>query len=113
MILSEKRSKPVETMRPYCKNLLRALLGQNPFQAELDELRERYDKTAERVAELNEFYFKSIEKFDKTNRQVRDYQRLIEQLRTRVFECEEQLSEYRKENNRLRGLQQAAADKGV
>lgn len=94
------------TVKQYFKNLIRALLGRNPFQMELDEVREMYEKTAERVSELQEYYFKIVEQMDQSKRQMKDDQRLIESLRDRVGECQEETEYYRKENNRLRRLLQ-------
>lgn len=95
-------------MKQYFKNLLKALLGQNPYQMELDELRQNYHKTADRVDELNSFYFESVAKFDQTRKQMIGSQKLIENLRTRVSEYKEELEGSRKDNSRLRRLLQEA-----
>jgi len=96
----------VETIKRYFTNLFRALVGNNPFRMELDEVREMYEKTAERVSELQEYYFKMVEQMDHSKRQMKGYQQLIENLRDRVGECQEEVAHYRKENNRLRRLLQ-------
>ena len=95
---------PVKTMKKYLANLLCSLSGHNPFQMELDALRERYDKTAERVEELNDLYYKSLETFDDTRKQMLGYQKLIENLRMRICEYADQIETARKENNRLKRL---------
>ena len=96
----------VKTMRKYLTNLFHSLMGHNPYQMELDALRECYEKTAERVGELNDFYYKSLDKFDDARKQVLGYQKLIENLRTRISEYENMVDEYRKENNRLHSMLQ-------
>jgi hypothetical protein len=45
-------------MRRYFKNLLSALLGNNPYEAERDELRRQMEQAGENVRGLNERYYK-------------------------------------------------------
>ena len=101
-------------MRRYFKNLLIALMGRNPYQIELDELREHYEKAAERVNELNEFYFKMVEKMDKTKKRMNDYQTLIENLRNRLAEKEteneQQGADFRERMERMKADYQKRID---
>lgn len=78
-------------MRRYLKNLIIALMGRNPYRMELDDLTEKYEKTAERVYGLNDIYFKMVEKMEETKMRMNDYQTLVENLRQRVAEKEVEL----------------------
>ena len=73
----------------YIKNLMTALLGDNPYRKELEEIRGRYEKTAVRVAQLEEIRFRLEEQMDGTEKQLASYQSLIENLRERVREKDE------------------------
>lgn len=77
-------------MKHYLKNLLTALCGNNPYQMELDKVREEYSKTAGRVKELDELY-------GKVSQQLEGCQRLIENLRGRIAEKDELLRRTKKE----------------
>ena len=78
---------------PYFKNLTLALMGRDPFREELEQMTEHYEKTAEKVYELNDLYDKSVESLDKLGRQVADYEKLVENLRTRIEEKEDRIKE--------------------
>lgn len=97
-------------MKKYFRTLLLALLGRNPFQMELDELREHYEQASDRVVELYELYYKSVDNFDKTKQMVADYQTLIENLRERIGEYQERLDECQRDNIRLRSCQWSASN---
>lgn len=66
-------------MGAYFKNLATALFGRNPYQLELDRVREEYEKTAEQVRLLDEQY-------GKVQKKLSDYEQLIENLRKRIIE---------------------------
>ena len=87
-------------MKQYLRNLCLALCGNNPYQMELTDVREKYEKAAERVESLQELYFKGVELYDAVSRHVagleklvadgkeqeKNLQRLVENLRGRVSE---------------------------
>ena len=73
-------------MKHYFKNLVTALCGSNPYQLELDDVREKYEKTAERVEQLEGLYNKALERWDEASKQLSSYQTLVENLRERVAE---------------------------
>lgn len=100
-----------QTMKKYFENLLQALLGRNPYQPELDELREHYEQAAERVQALTDIYYKTLEEFEAGKQRVLEYQRLTENLRQRIADYQEQVEEYRKETNRLRRSQHLSKKK--
>lgn len=73
----------------YIKNLMTALFGENPYRRELEEIRDHYEKTAERVAQLEDIRFMFEQKMDDTEKQLASYQALVENLRERVREKDE------------------------
>lgn len=77
-------------MKQYLKNLLTALCGNNPFQMELERVREEYEKTADRVKQLEGLH-------EKVSGQIVDYQALIENLRQRLAEKDELLKRTKEE----------------
>lgn len=91
-------------MRHYFRNLITALCGSNPYQMELDDIREKYGKTAERVGYLEDMYYKSLEKWDESckqneeaGRQLASFQKLVETLRGHIKEKDELLDQLKKE----------------
>lgn len=71
-------------MRQYFKNLLSALLGNNPYQAERDDLAVKLAKAGENVRGLNELYHNTLEKWETDKKQVASLQQLVENLRERI-----------------------------
>ena len=86
---------------PYFKNLTLALMGRDPFREELELTREQYEKTAEKVQELNDLYYKAVEKFEGTKKRVNDYETLIENLRQRIADKDCLLAEYNAKSEEL------------
>jgi len=71
-------------MRRYFKNLLSALLGNNPYQAERDDLEEKLAKASENVRGMNDLYYRALEKWDADKKQLSSLQQLVENLRSRI-----------------------------
>jgi predicted nucleic acid-binding Zn-ribbon protein len=71
-------------MRRYLKNLLSALLGKNPYQAERDELLRQMEQAAENVERLRDMYCAACEKWEQGDKQVASLQQLVENLRERI-----------------------------
>ena len=86
-------------MKRYLRNLLMAIIGRNPYQVELDELTEHYEKTAERVMRLEEMHLTLQMKLKETFKWVSDYQALVENLRKRLSDKDAELEDARKEYN--------------
>ena len=76
-------------MKRYIKNLLMALMGRNPFQRELKEVKEAYEETAKKVTGLSSLYKKVSEEMDAVEKQQKDYQTLVENYRERLKEKDE------------------------
>ena len=64
-------------MKQYLRNLCLALCGNNPYQVELTDVREKYEKAAERVESLQELYFKGVELYDAVSRHVAGLEKLV------------------------------------
>lgn len=85
-------------MRRYFKNLLSALLGNNPYEAELDDLRRQMEQASENVERLRDMYCAACEKWESAKRllsinreriekrdsQIASLQQLVENLRERI-----------------------------
>ncbi len=104
----------------YLKNLLIAFFGINPFQLELEQVKEDYKKTETRVARLDECYESLKKKMLSTHKKIGDYQRIIENLRQRIAEKDELLNRMKDEyqqrinkyNTKIDELQGKLASKG-
>ena len=115
-------------MKQYLRNLCLALCGNNPYQMELTDVREKYEKAAERVESLQELYFKGVELYDAVSRHVagleklvadgkeqeKNLQRLVENLRGRVSEKDgvlaQQGREFRERMERMKADYQRRID---
>lgn len=71
-------------MRRYLKNLFSALLGNNPYEAERDELAAKLEKAGENVRGLNELYYNMVERWEAEQKQMASLQQLVENLRERI-----------------------------
>ena len=71
-------------MKRYLKNLLAALLGNNPYEAERDELAAKLEQADENVRGLNELYYNMVERWEAEQKQVASLQQLVENLRERI-----------------------------
>lgn len=71
-------------MKQYFKNLLSALLGNNPYEAERDELAAKLEQAAENVEQLRNMYCTACEKWAQGDKQVASLQQLVENLRERI-----------------------------
>lgn len=71
-------------MKRYLKNLLSALLGNNPYEAERDELRRQMKQASENVERLRDMYCAACEKWAQGDKQVASLQQLVENLRERI-----------------------------
>ena len=80
-------------MRRYLKNVVMALLGRNPYREELDELKEKYEKTGENVKSLRGMYCDVVERWTEADKQAKSLQALVENLRERIREKDAGLEE--------------------
>ena len=71
-------------MKRYLKNLLSALLGNNPYEAERDEMRRQMEQASENVERLRDMYCAACEKWAQGDKQVASLQQLVENLRERI-----------------------------
>lgn len=71
-------------MKRYLKNLLAALLGNNPYEAERDEMAAKLEQAGENLRGLNELYYNVLEKWEAEQKQIASLQQLVENLRERI-----------------------------
>jgi len=84
-------------MKRYLKNLLAALLGNNPYEAERDELAAKLAKAAENVERLRDMYCAACEKWAQGDKQVASLQQLVENLRERIKDKDAAIEQLQKE----------------
>jgi chromosome segregation ATPase len=89
-------------MKRYLKNLLAALLGNNPYQAERDELAAKLEQAGDNVRGLNELYYTVLEKWAANKRQLASLQQLVENLRERIADKDAAIAQYIIEVDALR-----------
>jgi predicted nucleic acid-binding Zn-ribbon protein len=100
-------------MRRYFKNLLSALLGNNPYEAERDELRRQMEQAGENVRGLNELYYNMVERWETEQKQMASLQQLVENLRERIADKDAVIKQYIIEVNALKGELQLEQKKEV
>jgi chromosome segregation ATPase len=84
-------------MKQYFKNFLSALLGNNPYQTERDELRHQMEQAAENVEQLRNMYCAACEKCEQGDKQVASLQQLVENLRERIADKDAVIAQLQKE----------------
>lgn len=89
-------------MKRYLKNLLAALLGNNPYEVECDELRRQMKQAAENVERLRDMYCAACEKWEQSDKQVVSLQQLVENLRERIKDKDSAINQYMTEMDALR-----------
>lgn len=90
-------------MKRYLKNFLAALFGNNPYQAERDELAAKLEKAAENVGRLHDMYCAACEQWEQIDKQVDSLQQLVENLRERIKDKDAVIAKYIIEVDTLRG----------
>jgi len=104
-------------MRRYFKNLLSALLGNNPYQADCDELRRQMEKSVENVRSLQDQLYAALEQWEsakqlmtthrerleKRDSQIVSLQQLVENLRERIADKDAAIAQYITEVDTLKG----------
>lgn len=98
-------------MKRYLKNLLAALLGNNPYEAERDELAAKLEKADENVRGLNELYYTVLEKWSANKRQMASLQQLVENLRERIQDKDAAIGQLKKEYREYTKLAKGTTDK--
>ncbi len=100
-------------MRRYLKNLLSALLGNNPYEAERDELSAKLEQADENVRGLNNLYYNMVERWETERKQMASLQQLVENLRERIKDKDAAINQYKTEMDALRGKLQLAQKKEI
>lgn len=95
----------------YIKNLLTALVGNNPYQMELDRVKEEYSKTASRVNDLSEKADELSRRLEEDAKTLVGYQVLVENLRDRMKEKDGEIARIKEEyRERAEGYKRRLAD---
>ena len=68
----------------YIKNVITALLGRNPFQQELEDLKKKCEDLDDQVKSLDNLYHSVVKKLNKADDQINSYQVLVENQRERL-----------------------------
>lgn len=84
----------------YIRNLIIALTGRNPYREELDELQEKYDKSAQHVSLLRDMYYSAVERWTDSDKQARSLQALVENLRDRIKDKDLLIDELREQGTK-------------
>ena len=84
-------------MRQYFKNLLAALLGNNPYEAERDKLLWQMEQAAKNVERLRDMYCAACVKWEQSDKQVASLQQLVENLRERIKDKDAVIGQLQKE----------------
>ena len=84
-------------VKRYVKNLLLALLGNNPYQMEMDEARNHLEKAAENLKATQDMCWQAMEMWSDSQKQLAQMQQLVETLRGHLREKEEQAEQLRRE----------------
>jgi chromosome segregation ATPase len=95
----------------YLQNLMAAICGSDPYRMELDRVREEYEKTAARVAGLDELCDEFRSRQAELAGQIGDYQVLVENFRGRISDKDEQIAQMKREwKDREADYQKRVAD---
>ena len=100
-------------MKRYLKNLLSALLGNNPYEAERDELAAKLEKAGDNVRGLQELCYNMVERWESERKQTASLQQLVENLRERIKDKDAAIAQYIIEADALRGELQLAQKKEI
>jgi dipeptidase len=89
-----------QRVRRYFRNLIAAMFGNNPYQIELNRLSEEYEKAADNVKQLEEYYWLFKAQQAEVEQQVASYQTLVDNLRKRLEEKDEMMEQMKAEYNK-------------
>ena len=102
-------------MNNYVKNLLTAIRGKNPFQKEIEDIKDKmgkadddirilvesFNKVQENAARCEQLLEKYKERLSESDKELMSYQKLTENLRNRIVEYQKRIEEYNKEIDRI------------
>lgn len=87
------------------------MLGNNPYEAERDELRRQMGQAAENVEGLRDMYCAACEKWEQSDKQVTSLQQLVENLRERIADKDTAIEQLQKEYSEYMKQTKEATDK--
>ena len=84
-------------MKEYWKNLWNAIRGRNPYRAELDEVKAKYEKTAKDVSHLSVIYQKCIEQWNEAEVKASQVLTMADGLKQQLAERDQEIKRLRKQ----------------
>ena len=94
--MNENKEKLSLRIKRYLKNLVNAFLGRDPYREELEETKEKLEKSAENMKAMQDQLYSALDKWNEVvktsedlSRQVESREKLIENLRERINEKDE------------------------
>ena len=84
-------------MKQYFKNLLSALLGNNPYRAERDDLTAKLEQTGDNARGLQELCYNMVERWEAERKQMASLQQLVENLRERIKDKDDAIAQLQNE----------------
>lgn len=97
-------------MAHYFKNLLTAICGNNPYQMELDKVKEELEKAGENVRMLRESYHNELERAAQAESMMHEAEALLEKqnalltdFKKQLTSCQALVETYREHNEELKG----------
>ena len=100
-------------MKQYFKNLLSALLGNNPYQTERDEMAAKLEQAGDNVRGLQELYYNMVGRWEAERKQLASLQQLVENLRERIKDKDAAIAQYIIEVDALKGELQLTQKKEI
>lgn len=119
--MNENKEKLSLRIKRYLKNLVKAFCGRDPYREELDETKEKLEKSAENMTAMKGQLYSALEKWEQavkmseeSNSQLESREKLIENLRERINEKDEELkqqgNDFRERMERMKGDYQKRLD---
>lgn len=91
------KSDPFNRIKRYVQNLRLALLGNNPYQVEMDEARDYLEKAAGDLKATQDMCYSTMEMWSESQKQLNQMQQLVETLRDHLHEKDDQVEQLRRE----------------
>lgn len=81
----------------YLRNLWLALLGNNPYQMELEEAKVYLEKAAENLSTTQDMCYDTMERWNESQKEIDNLQKLVETLRDHLREKDELMEQLARE----------------
>ncbi len=119
--MNENKEKLSLRIKRYLKNLVKAFCGRDPYREELEETKKKLEKSAENMTAMQDQLYSALDKWNEVvktsedlSSQVESCEKLIENLRERINEKDEELkqqgNDFRERMERMKGDYQKRLD---